>query len=60
MQQHNSTLSTERQGMSAAGVSLIEVSTFMTEQLKVVGRMEARMDKQAADAKDHFIHNVLE
>jgi DNA repair exonuclease SbcCD ATPase subunit len=52
MQQHNSTLSTERQGgMSAAGVSLMEVSTFMTEQLKAVARMEARMDKQAADAK---------
>eukprot|EP01043_Picozoa_sp_COSAG02_P114303 COSAG02_NODE_50599_length_319_cov_1.168182_1_plen_29_part_10 len=28
----------------AAGVSLMEVSTFMTEQLKAVARMEARMD----------------
>jgi transposase len=47
-------LSTERHGdtsMSTAGVSLMEVSTFMTEQLKAVARMEARMDKQAAEAK---------
>ena len=56
MQQHDSmplsTLSTERHGgTSAAGVSLMEVSTFMTEQLKAVARMEARMDKQAAEAK---------
>jgi DNA-binding transcriptional MerR regulator len=58
MQQHNSiplsTLSTERQGdgaTAAAGVSLMEVSTFMTEQLKAVARMEARMDKQASEAK---------
>jgi len=60
MQQHNtssiplSTLSTERHnGMTsaAAGVSLMEVSTFMAEQLKAVARMEARMDKQAAEAK---------
>jgi vacuolar-type H+-ATPase subunit I/STV1 len=54
MQQHNSMpLTTERQGGStaAAGVSLIEVSTFMTEQLKAVARVEARMDKQAAEAK---------
>ena len=57
MQQHDSiplgTLSTERQGggTTAAGVSLMEVSTFMTEQLKAVARMEARMDKQASEAK---------
>ena len=55
MQQHDSMpLSTERHGdtsMSTAGVSLMEVSTFMTEQLKAVARMEARMDKQAAEAK---------
>ena len=57
MQQHDSiplgTLSTERQGgvTTAAGVSLMEVSTFMTEQLKAVARMEARMDKQALEAK---------
>jgi hypothetical protein len=46
-------LSTERQGggMTAAGVSLMEVSTFMTEQLKAVARMEARMDTQAVEAK---------
>ena len=29
----------------------MEVSTFMTEQLKAVARMEARMDKQAVEAK---------
>ena len=29
----------------------MEVSTFMTEQLKAVARMEARMDKQASEAK---------
>jgi hypothetical protein len=56
MQQHDSmqisTLGTERQGgTTAAGVSLMEVSTFMTEQLKAVARMEARMDKQAVEAK---------
>ena len=58
MQQHDSmplsTLSTERQGggmTAAAGVSLMEVSTFMTEQLKAVARMEARMDKQALEAR---------
>jgi hypothetical protein len=61
MQQHNSTLSTERQGgMSAAGVSLMEVSTFMTEQLKAVARMEARMDKQAVDAKAEMEAQRLE
>ena len=57
MQQHDSmplsTLSTERQGggTTAVGVSLTEVSTFMAEQLKAVARMEARMDKQASEAK---------
>ena len=54
--QHNSmplsTLSMERDGGgTSAGVSLIEVSTFMTEQLKAVARMEARMDKQASEAR---------
>ena len=29
----------------------MEVSTFMTEQLKAVARMEARMDKQASEAR---------
>ena len=57
MQQHDSmplsTLSTERHGggTTTEGVSLMEVSTFMTEQLKAVARMEARMDKQASEAK---------
>lgn len=54
MQQHDSMpLGTEHQGggTTAAGVSLMEVSTFMTEQLKAVARMEARMDKQAVEAK---------
>ena len=57
MQQHHSmplsTLGTERHGSgtTATGVSLMEVSTFMTEQLKAVARMEARMDKQASEAR---------
>ena len=55
MQQHDSMpLSTDLHGggaTAAAGVSLMEVSTFMTEQLKAVARMEARMDKQALEAK---------
>jgi regulator of protease activity HflC (stomatin/prohibitin superfamily) len=67
MQQHNSmplsTLSTERQDgvtAAAAGVSLMEVSTFMTEQLKAVARMEARMDKQALEAKAEMEAQRLE
>ena len=66
MQQHNSsmplgTLSTERHGGTlAAGVSLMEVSTFMTEQLKAVARMEARVDKQAAEAKAEMEMQRLE
>jgi hypothetical protein len=66
MQQHDSmplsTLSTERQGGGtvAAGVSLTEVSTFMTEQLKAVARMEARMDKQASEAKAEMEAQRLE
>jgi hypothetical protein len=65
MQQHDSmplsTLSTERHGgTSAAGVSLMEVSTFMTEQLKAVARMEARMDKQALEAKAEMEAQRLE
>jgi uncharacterized membrane protein YqiK len=57
-----STLSTERQdgGTTAAGVSLMEVSTFMTEQLKAVARMEARMDKQALEAKAEMEAQRLE
>ena len=57
MQQHHSmplsTLGTERHGSgtTATGVSLTEVSTFMTEQLKAIARMEARMDKQASEAR---------
>jgi type I site-specific restriction endonuclease len=67
MQQHDSmplsTLSTERQGggtVASAGVSLMEVSTFMTEQLKAVARMEARMDKQASEAKAEMEAQRLE
>jgi hypothetical protein len=66
MQQHDSmplsTLSTEHQGggTTAAGVSLMEVSTFMTEQLKAVARMEARMDKQASEAKAEMEAQRLE
>ena len=63
MQQHDSMpLSTERQGggTTAAGVSLMEVSTFMTEQLKAVARMEARMDKQALEAKAEMEAQRLE
>jgi hypothetical protein len=55
------TLSTERHGGTpAAGVSLMEVSTFMTEQLKAVARMEARVDKQAAEAKAEMEMQRLE
>jgi len=66
MQQHDSmplsTLSTERQGggTTAVGVSLTEVSTFMAEQLKAVARMEARMDKQASEAKAEMEAQRLE
>jgi len=66
MQQHDSmplsTLSTECHGggTTAAGVSLTEVSTFMTEQLKAIARMEARMDKQASEAKAEMEAQRLE
>jgi|EP01046_Picozoa_sp_COSAG06_P039347 chromosome segregation ATPase len=66
MQQHDSmplsTLSTERHGggTTTEGVSLMEVSTFMTEQLKAVARMEARMDKQASEAKAEMEAQRLE
>jgi hypothetical protein len=39
---------------------LMEVSTFMTEQLKAVARMEARMDKQTAEAKAEMEAQRLE
>ena len=38
----------------------MEVSTFMTEQLKAVARMEARMDKQTAEAKAEMEAQRLE
>ena len=38
----------------------MEVSTFMTEQLKAVARMEARMDKQALEARAEMEAQRLE